>query len=278
MSADHRVPVIDRMMDVLTHLERDHGRPTVRDLAIGSGIPRSTVYRILNTLEAHGMVVRAGADGGYQLGSRLLALAERVPHGGEWQRLAEIAQPWLQLLAATTGETAKLSVLDAGAALCVAVAQGAGRYAVAAQTGSRFPLHAGAASKVLLAAMDSAAQDAVLSGPLERYTPRTLTDPSVLRAQLASVRSQGWAEDVGEHGTSIGAVAAPLLDAQHRIVAALSIAHFADRPPADRQAYREAAVRTAAEITTAIGGPGPDKAARHPVRARRPAQTGMRRR
>ncbi|MBV8914327.1 MAG: helix-turn-helix domain-containing protein, partial [Acetobacteraceae bacterium] len=170
MPAEHRVPVIDRMMEVLRLLERAQGRPTVRELAIGSGVPRSTVYRILNTLEAHGVVARAGSEGGYRLGSRLLALAARVPHGGEWQRLAETAQPWLQRVAATTGETAKLSVLDAGAALCVAVAQGSGRYAVAASTGARFPLHAGAASKVLLAAMDAAAQEEVLRAGLESLT------------------------------------------------------------------------------------------------------------
>jgi DNA-binding IclR family transcriptional regulator len=266
---DHRVPVIDRMMDVLQHLERDRGRPTVRDLAIGSGVPRSTVYRILNTLEAHGIVVRAGADGGYQLGSRLLALAARVPHGSEWQRLAELAQPWLQRLAATTGETAKLTVLDTDAALCVAVAQGSGSYPVAAVRGARFPLHAGAASKVLLAAMDDAEQEAVLRGPLESFTPHTLTDPAVLRTQLARVRRQGWAEDTGEHSASIRAVAAPVLDAERRTVAALSIAHFTDRQPAERQSYREAAVRTAADLTLAIGGQPQARVSREAARGDR---------
>lgn len=252
MSAEHRVPVIDRMMDVLHLLERAEGRPSVRDLAIGSGVPRSTVYRILNTLEAHGVVVRAGSDGGYQLGSRLVALAGRVPQGGEWQRLAEAALPWLQRVASSTGETAKLSVLDAEAALCVAVAQGSGRYAVAATTGARFPLHAGAASKVLLAAMEAPARDAVLQAPLESFTPRTITDPRLLRAQLARIRRQGWAEDTGEHGISVRAVAAPVRNGEGRCVAALSIAHFTDRPASNRQLYREAVVQAAASLSTVL--------------------------
>jgi DNA-binding IclR family transcriptional regulator len=127
----------------------------------------------------------------------------QVPHGSEWQRLAERAQPWLQRLAATTGETAKLTVLDTDAALCVAVAHGSGSDPVAAVRGVRFPLHAGAASKVLLAAMDDVEQEAVLRGPLESFTPHTLTGPAVLRTQLARVRSQERAEDTGEHSASI---------------------------------------------------------------------------
>jgi DNA-binding IclR family transcriptional regulator len=244
MSVAHRIPVIERMMDVLAHLERAEGRRSIRDLATSSGVPRSTVYRILNTLEAHRMVVRAGTDG-YQLGSRLLSLAARVPRGSEWQRLAESAQPFLQRLADETGETTKLSVLDADAALCVAVAQGPMPFAVAAALGGRYPLHAGAASKVLLAAMDPAP---VLATPLEAYTSRTITDAAALRSQLARIRRQGWAEDTGEHSLSIRAVAAPVRDAAGRIVAALSVAHFADRPASDRQRYRDAVCRTAAAM------------------------------
>src|SRR5277367_4411287 len=128
MPVTHRIPVIDRMMEILAQLERSQGRPTVRDLATSSGVPRTTVYRILNTLEAHGIVVRTGNDGGYQLGSRLLAMAASVPQGTQWRGMAEVAQPWLDRLASETGQTTKLSVVDADAALCVAVSQGHSRY------------------------------------------------------------------------------------------------------------------------------------------------------
>ena len=248
MSAAHRIPVIERMMDVLAHLERAEDRPTVRDLAASSGVPRTTVYRILNTLEAHGLVVRAGTEGGYQLGARLLTLAARVPQGSEWQRLADAARAALQRLASDTGQTAKLSVLDAREAFCVAVVQGSSRFATAPLLGGRYPLHAGAASKILLAAMEPAACDAVLAGPLEQFTARTLTDPLLLRRQLARIRRQGWAEDTGEHSLSVRAVAAPMRDPAGRVVAALSIAHLADRGTDDRLRYRDAVCREAAEV------------------------------
>ncbi len=248
MPAAHRIPVIERMMDLLAQLERAEDRPTVRALAASSGVPRTTVYRILNTLEAHGMVVRAGSDGGYRLGSRLLALAARVPQGSEWQRLADSIRPTLQRLASETGQTAKLSVLDAGEALCVAVVQGTSPFATAPLLGGRYPLHAGAASKVLLAAMDGTDCEQVLHAPLPAFTARTVTDPELLRRQLARIRRQGWAEDAGEHSLSVRAVAAPVRD-DARVIGAVSIAYLADRRAADRRLYHEAVRRAVAGIT-----------------------------
>src|SRR6516165_3973776 len=249
----HRVPVIERMVDVLTHLERADGHPTVRDLATSSGVPRSTVYRILNTLEAHRFVVRAGNDGGYQLGSRLVTLAASVPGGAQWQRLAETSQPWLQRLASEVGETAKLSVLDGDAALCIAVARGSSPFTVAAIRGGRYPLHAGAASKILLSAMRADQRDAILASPLASYTPSTISDARLLREELARVRRYGFAEDRGEHNANIAAVAAPVVDSAGNVVAAVSIAHFADRGAADLLRFRDAVCRTARSIVLAPG-------------------------
>ena len=247
----HRVPVIERMVEILGHLERADGHPTVRDLATSSGVPRSTVYRILNTLEAHRFVVRSGNDGGYRLGSRLVTLASSVPEGAQWQQLAETAQPWLERLASEVGETTKLSVLDGDAALCIAVARGTSPFTVAAMRGGRYPLHAGAASKILLSAMDQEQRDSILSVPLASYTPSTITDAKLLRQELQRVRRNGFAEDRGEHNANIVAVAAPLVDYPGHVVAAISIAYLADLATADRMRFRDAVRRTA----NAMSGP-----------------------
>jgi len=69
----HRIPVIDRMMEVLTQLERRDNGATIRDLVTELKLPRTTVYRILNTLQLHDMVRRDGG-GAYRLGRRLLSL------------------------------------------------------------------------------------------------------------------------------------------------------------------------------------------------------------
>src|SRR5258707_15191043 len=73
----HTIPVIDRMMDVLATLERQAEGVTIRELSQKLSLPRTTVYRILNTLQTHDVVRRDG-DGGYHLGRRLLRMAAHV--------------------------------------------------------------------------------------------------------------------------------------------------------------------------------------------------------
>ena len=160
--SDHRIPAVERALQALDLLCGEGEAPTIRDLAARLGVPRSTVYRIVNTLEAHG-VARRDAAGRYTPGPRLLAYARAVPRGAD---LATLAMPALEELADAAQATAKLSVLDGDAALVVAVAPGPGAYSVATQVGRRFPLHAGAASKVLAARLGDVARRALLAGPL----------------------------------------------------------------------------------------------------------------
>ncbi len=247
--SDHRIPAVERALQALDLLCEGGEPPTVRDLAARLGVPRSTVYRILNTLEAHG-VARRDAAGRYAPGPRLLAYARAVPRAD----LATLAMPVLEALAAELRVTAKLSVLDGDAALVVAVAPGPGAYAVVTQVGRRFPLHAGAASKVLAAHLPDAERDALLAAPLERATPRTITDPKRLAAVLSRVRRDGIATDHAEYVEGVHAMAAPVLGPGGVPIAAVSLAHLPTEPPT-RLAEFEAALRGAAmRLTREIGG------------------------
>src|SRR6058998_3713158 len=90
----HRIPVIDRMMEVLSQLERRDAGLTIRDLVTQLHLPRTTIYRILNTLQMHDMVHRDDS-GAYQLGRRLLGLASHVATGASEVDLVAVAQPFL---------------------------------------------------------------------------------------------------------------------------------------------------------------------------------------
>lgn len=248
MPAAHRIPAIERALAALDLLSAG-GPAGVRDLAAALGVPRTTTYRILNTLEAGG-AVRRDAEGRYAPGPRLLAWARAVP----LPDLARLAAPALEALAAEARATAKLSVLDGGAALVVAVAPGPGAYAVVTQVGRRFPLHAGAASKVLAAHLPPPAREALLRGTLERATARTITDPARLSAVLDAVRRDGIATDDAEYVEGVHAMAAPILGPDGACAAAVSLAHLPGETPA-RLAALEAALRAAARrISREIGG------------------------
>lgn len=252
MSERHRIPVIDRMMDVLGHLEAD-GAAGIGAIVGASGIPRSTVYRILNTLEDHRVVQREAALGTYRLGPRLLSLARQVAAEVGPAALGVVARPHLERLVAATGECSKLSIVDAGETLVVEAVQSTHDYAIAVRVGRRLPLHAGAAGKVLLAWLPDAERASLLAGTLGGFTALTTTDPRRLADELATIRREGWAVDRGEHTTSIHAVAAPVLDHAGRAVAAVSIPYLATTDAARTALLHEAVVATARALSRELG-------------------------
>lgn len=253
--ARHRIPVIDRMMDVLILLEQRGNGATIRDLVEELSLPRTTVYRILNTLQFHDMV-RRSPEGSYRLGPRLLSLAARATGDSHDYDMAALAIPHLQRLAAETGEGCKVSVLDGDGVLVVAAIDGQREYALTVVPGQRQPAHAGAASKVLLAGLSKADLGDRLAQPLVRYTNRTLTDPKRLLAELARIRRQGWAQDRGEYSPSVHAFAAPIRDRSGKVIAALSVPFLAGSPAPHMEQVRVKVVTFAGAIAADVPLPG----------------------
>ena len=250
----HRIPVIDRMMDVLGQLERRDTGLTIRDLVSQLHLPRTTIYRILNTLQMHDMVHR-DETGAYKLGHRLLGLASHVASGASEVDLVAIAQPFLDQLGHEIGEGVKLSVLDKDGVLVVAVAQGRRQYALTVSPGQRQDVHAGAGSKLLLAYLPEAELKLALERPLTAFTTRTMTDPRRLKTELAKIRRLGWSQDKGETAPSIQAFAAPIFDTRNEMVAALSVPFLAGTEPSRMEDIRLATIAAAKSLSAVIPGP-----------------------
>jgi DNA-binding IclR family transcriptional regulator len=246
--ARHRIPVIDRMMDVLALLEKRNNGASIRELVDFLGLPRTTVYRILNTLQHHD-VVRRTAEGAYRLGPRLLSLAARTLPDAQDYDLAALSRPHLEALAEKTGEGCKVSVLDGNGVLVVAAVQGTREYALTVVPGQHQPLHAGAASKMLIAHLPKEELDAALGdGDLFRYTAKTITDRKRLATELGKIRREGWSEDRGEYAPSILAYAAPIRDRSGKVVAALSVPFLQGSSPEHMEVIRVAAIAVAGAI------------------------------
>ena len=236
------------MVDMLFLLEQRPNGATIRDLVEQLRLPRTTVYRILNTLQFH-EIVRRSYDGTYRLGSRLLALAARAVSESKDYDLAAISVPHLRQLASETGESCKVSMVDGGEILVIAAVDGKREYALKVAPGQRLPMHAGAASKVLLANLPKSDLSDRLHGALVRYTERTQTDSRKLSAELAKIRRQGWAQDKGEYVPSIHAFAAPIPDRRGHVIAALSVPFLAGGSAAHMQRIKVAAISTAGAIS-----------------------------
>jgi DNA-binding IclR family transcriptional regulator len=212
---------VARALNVLV-MVADRQAARADELAEDIGLPVSTVYRYLRTLRAFDLVIQK--DGVYTLGSRLHPLA---PHGVSNEALRHLAQPVLEALVKETGETAVLAIRLAGQALCLGQVESPHWMRMAFRVPQLLPLHAGAASKVLLAYAPEDQIESILSSELERFTPNT-PDRRELRQEVARIRAKRIAISQGEFISGAVAVAVPVL-LNDQAICSLTVAGPAER-------------------------------------------------
>lgn len=198
------------------------GSVTAAELAAATRWPKATLYRILASVTAHGYVRLDPQSDGYTLGYRLLELAQNV-----WVTpdLAAVASVELQRLRDVTGETAYLAVLDSDMVLALGKFESPHDVRSAARLGVRKPLHCTSQGKAILAFLPEREAETILGhGPLERFTPQTITDRDALIAQLRIIKARGYAIEDQEILPGNRCVGAPVLDSAGQPVAAISVA------------------------------------------------------
>jgi DNA-binding IclR family transcriptional regulator len=249
--AQSQVQSVDRALEVLDILAR-RGEAGVTELAAALEVHKSTASRLVAALERRDLVEQVGDRGKYRLGAGILRLAAAT--SGHLEVTSQ-AKPVCVALAAALGETVNVAVLGAGAAINVMQEMSATSSVVSRDwIGRPTPLHATSSGKVLLAHADAATRDAVLAGPLERYTPATVTGADDLRRQLEEALRRGWAATAEELEVGLNAVAAPVRDAGGIVVAAVSVSGPAYRLPA--ASFADVAphvVAAGAEISARLG-------------------------
>ncbi len=205
---------IDRAAQLLVQVVEAEQPPTVGELAGSSGLPKSTVSRLLRALERNGLVQREGPRGGLRPGSVLVNLARR---DGEADLIA-LAGPELRRLADRTGETVNLAVPRDGQAEYLAQIETGHFLGSTNWIGRATPNHSTAVGKVFLAFGAAHAPER-----LERLTPDTIVDPRRLEAELEHVRARGYATAAGELEPGLVAIAAPVRNAAGETIAAISV-------------------------------------------------------
>lgn len=212
------VQSVDRAISVLEILAR-HGPVAVTEIAQELGVHKSTAFRLLVVLERRGLVQQVAERGKYQLGFGIVRLAGATTASLD---LTQQSRPVSERLAAEIGETVNVAVLESGYAVNIDQARGPAAVTSHNWVGQRTPLHATSSGKVLLASMPPEARDQILAGPLERYTPHTITDPARLREELAQVAGRGYATTSEELELGLNAVAAPIRIYDGSVAAAIS--------------------------------------------------------
>ncbi|QYJ03560.1 IclR family transcriptional regulator [Nocardioides panacisoli] len=206
-----------RVLSLLAAFDEDHRRLGLTELARRADLPLSTVHRLVGELVDFGALVRTPV-GDYVLGRRMwdLGLLAPVQTG-----LREAASPHLHDLFAATGATVHLAVRDGLEVLYVDRLRGSTSVPIVSTIGSRLPLHTTGVGKVLLAHAPPEVRDAAL-GSLTAVTAYTITQPGLLRRQLARARREGWASTAEEMSPGACSVAVPVLQ-RDGVVAALGV-------------------------------------------------------
>lgn len=210
------VQSVSRALDLLEHVAEAGGSAGLSELAARSGLPLSTVHRIIRSLVGDGYLAQ-DADRRYRLGLRLVPLGEAA-HGP--------LAPWtvrLPALVEATGETANAATLVGASVLFVARVPSSFPMRSAGEVGRRAPVHASAAGKALLSLLPDAAVAALLGGTaLPPLTERTITSVPALLEEVELVRSQGHAVDDEEEETGARCVAVPVPSAPVPLALSLS--------------------------------------------------------
>lgn len=244
--------LIAKAAGVLDELARS-GPRSAAELADRLGEPRSSVYRLLGSLEAVGFVQPGPQRGTFELGVRLFQLGSVV---GQRFDVRQRALPAMEALHAATSETVVLMVRRGDEAICIERIDGRFVRLVIVEIGGAMPLHAGAAPRALLAAATDDDVARCLTGPLHRYTDDTPVDPGAIRALLAEVRRTGVSVSDGDVVPGVAAVAAPIRDHTGAVVAALSVTGPRPTILGDERTQTCDRVRSAAaEVSARLGLP-----------------------
>ncbi len=209
---------VDRALSILEFLSK-YGESSVTEIAENMQVHKSTVFRLLATLELRGFVTQETDRGKYRLGLGLVHLASAVTADFE---LIRLAKPICEQLCNTTQETVNLGVLEQDYVLNIDQVIGTANVVTYNWVGQRNPINCTSTGKVLLAFLSEKVQRQALITS-SKCTPNSHTDARELLKELQKIKETGYAFTLEELELGLNAVAAPIFDSTGKAIAAVSI-------------------------------------------------------
>jgi DNA-binding IclR family transcriptional regulator len=246
-SAGNAIEKVLSVLEALAEQER------ITDLAETTGLPKSTVHRILQSLVGLGFATSDGS-GGYLPGPRVLTLAGKVMHRLDPARLAN---PALQSLRDRTGHTVHLALRNGDEAVYIEKLAGRKPYEMPSRIGQSLLLHSTAIGKAILATLSDEEVATICSRTgMPRRSPHTMTSTEDLLSHLAEVRRRGYAVDDEEDVEGLRCIAAAVTGNHGQAVGAVSISTLVhELPLRETRTVGTEVLTTAREISLALGAP-----------------------
>lgn len=222
---------VDRALEILLCFNQDEPSLTLTQISERVGMHKSTVYRLLTTLEKKGFIQRVEENGTYRLGLGLVKLGALVLKSNNIYRQAIL---YMHRLSAEYRETVDLAILDGAEVVYLQVVESPQRVKLATAPGERLPAFCTATGKAFLAFLPDDQVQSILKRGMRKYTECTITSIPEILKELRRTRERGFAISEQEFEQGINAVAAPILDANQSPLAAMAIVGPAFRLPLER--------------------------------------------
>lgn len=244
MSNDYTITALDRAVNVFECLARNSQGLSLAELSEETEIPKSTLFRIMSTLEERDCVVQS-EEKTYRLGLKLWELGSAFL---EQSDLQEDASSCMQQLADACGESVFLSVLDGEEVVYLRRMESPKSAVVVRKLGQRAPIYCTATGLSMLAFLPQAQIDRILDSiELESFNENTTTDRAELRHKMESIRKDHVAVVDGEYNPALLCVASPILDEEGQPIAALTAALLSAQTGEERVETVKSEVKEAAE-------------------------------
>jgi DNA-binding IclR family transcriptional regulator len=225
------IRAVERALDVLMCFTSQTPELSMTQISELVGINKSTVHRLLATLEGKRFVERDPTTGAYRLGIRLIQMAFLTMEHNDLRRLAT---PFLHDLCDQYHENVNLSVLDDTDVVYVDVIESAQRIKLAASRGQRLPAFCTASGKAILAFVPEENVKSILERGMSRYTQNTILSQKAFFENIQEARERGFALSEQEFEEGINAIAAPIYNSNGKPIASVSIAGPAYRLTRER--------------------------------------------
>jgi DNA-binding IclR family transcriptional regulator len=251
-SRDAGPRALGRALEVLEALARRRDGATLSALSQRLGSPKSSLLYLLRPMTRLGYLVRS-PDGRYRLGPAAFTLAMAALSNRE---LPELARPFLEGLAAKSGETALLATMagDAPAAVYIDKVESQNPIRYGARIGERRPLYCSAIGKLLLAYLEPARrQEYLRTTRLKAFTPQTPVTRGALRRVLDEIRSTGLSVSVDEIAEGAAGIAAPIFDRHGVVMAGLVLGATSQRVLAEQPRLAALVADGAHELSRVMG-------------------------
>jgi IclR family KDG regulon transcriptional repressor len=225
------IRAVSRALDVLLCFSRESPELTLTEISERVHLHKSTVHRVLATLENARFLEHDSATAKYRLGLRLLELASLVLEHVDLRRQA---WPHLVRLSQEHRETVDLGILDGTDIVYLEVIDSPQRVKLAVAPGQRLPACCTASGKAMLAFLPEEQVQQILTQGLPRYTNHTILSPDSFLSDLRVAHERGFAISQAEYEEDIHAVAAPILSIRQEPLAVVALAGPAFRLPPER--------------------------------------------